>query len=80
MMWKDKYLVLLLSTHAISIGFPCVPMAKVPQRNGAIKEKIPTSHVLLEYTTFMRGMDVADQLHASYSSQIQSHKWWHWVF
>jgi hypothetical protein len=79
-MWKDKCLALLLSTHAIPIGFPCVPMAKVPGRNGAIKEKIPTSPVLLEYTMFMRGVDVADQLHASYSSQTQSHKWWHWVF
>jgi hypothetical protein len=78
-MWKDKRPVLLLSTHAIPIGFPCVPMAEVPRRNGAVKDKIPTSPVLLEYTTFMRGVDVADQLRASYSSQTRSHKWWHRV-
>jgi hypothetical protein len=57
-----------------------VPIVEVPRRNGAVKENIPTSHVLLEYTTFMRGVDVANQLHASYSSQTRSHKWWHRVF
>jgi hypothetical protein len=30
--------------------------------------------------TYMRGVDVADQLQASYSSQTRSHKWWHRVF
>jgi hypothetical protein len=79
-MWKDKRPVLLLSIHAIPIGFPCVPIAKVPRRNGAVRDKIPTSPVLLEYTTFMRGVDVADQLRTSYSSQTRSHKWWHRVF
>ena len=80
MMWKDKCPVLLLSTHAIPIGFPYVPMAKVPRRNGAVRDKIPTSLILLEYTTFMRGVDVVDQLRALYSLQTQSHKWWHRVF
>jgi hypothetical protein len=28
----------------------------------------------------MRGVDVADQLRASYSLQTRSHKWWHRVF
>jgi hypothetical protein len=28
----------------------------------------------------MRGVDVADQLHASYSSFTRSHKWWHRIF
>ena len=28
----------------------------------------------------MRGVDVVDQLRASYPSQTQSHNWWHWVF
>jgi hypothetical protein len=79
-MWKDKCPVLLLSTHAIPIGFPCKPVDTVLQRHGTIREDIPTSPVLLEYTTFMRGVDVADQLRASYSSQTRSHKWWHRVF
>jgi len=34
----------------------------------------------LEYTTYIRGVDVADQLHASYTCQTRSYKWWHRVF
>ena len=79
-MWKDKHPVLLISTHALPIRFPCVLRHEVPLRNRAVKEDIPTSPVLLEYTTFMRGIDVANQLQASYLSLTQSHKWWHCVF
>jgi hypothetical protein len=74
-MWKDECPILLISTHTNPIGFPCVP-----RRNGPVREKIPTSPVLLEYTIFIRGVDVADQLQASYSSLSRSHKWWHQVF
>ena len=54
----------------------------VPRRNGAIREMVGTSPMHLEYTTYMRGVDVdvADQLRASYSCQTRSHKWWHRVF
>jgi hypothetical protein len=79
-MWKDKCQVLLILTHALLIGFPCMPLHTVPRRNGAVREVVPTSPVLLEYTTFIRGVDVVDQLRASYSSQSRSHKWWHRVF
>jgi hypothetical protein len=61
-MWKDKCPVLLLSTHAIPIGYPYMPRDEVPHRNGAIWEQVPTSPVLQEYTKFMSGLDVADQL------------------
>ena len=61
-MWKDKCPILLISTHVLLIGFLCVPRDEVPRRNGAVRENIPTSLVLLEYTTFMRSIDVADQL------------------
>ena len=30
MMWKDKCLALLISNHAIPIGYPCKPMDIVP--------------------------------------------------
>ena len=79
-MWKDKCPVLLISTHAIRIGYPCMPIDEVPRRNGAIWEQVATSPVLKEYTKFMRGVDVANQLRASYSSLTWSHKWWHRVF
>jgi hypothetical protein len=79
-MWKHKCPVLLISIHANPIGFPCVSRDEVPCRNGAVRENIPTSPTLLEYTTFMRGVDVADQLRASYTFQTRSHKWWHRIF
>ena len=78
--WKDKCPVLLISIHAIPIGFPCMPIDEVPCRNGAIREQVPTSHVLQEHTKFMRGVNVADQLWVSYSFLSRSHKWWHRVF
>jgi hypothetical protein len=79
-MWKDKCPVLLISTHEKPIGFPCMPRNEVPRRNGPIREEIPTSPMLLEYTTYMRGIDVADQLRTSYSSLSRSKKWWHRIF
>jgi hypothetical protein len=39
-------------------------------------EDIMTSPMHLEYTTHMRGVDVADQSLVSYSCQTRSHKWW----
>jgi hypothetical protein len=76
-MWKDKCPVLLISIHANPIGFPCMPRDEVPRRNGAVRENIPTSSMLLEYMTYMRGVDIVDQFRASYSLQSRSHKWWH---
>jgi hypothetical protein len=73
-LWKDKKLVLLLSTSAIPIGFSCVPVDTVSRRNGAVREAIPTSPMHVEYTTHMRGIHVADQLRISYSTQNRSHK------
>jgi len=73
-MWMDKKPVLLLSTSALPLSFPC-EVVEVPRRGGGQIHKIKTSPVHLEYTTFMRGVDVADQLHGSYSCQVRSHKW-----
>jgi hypothetical protein len=61
-MWKDKCHVLLIPSHAIPIRFLCMLVDTVPQRHGTIRKKIPTSLVLLKYITFMRRVDVADQL------------------
>jgi hypothetical protein len=66
-LWKDKRPVLLLSTNAQPIGFPCRPVDVVPRRNGAIREDIHSLPMHKEYTTYMCGVDVADQLRASYS-------------
>ena len=73
--------MLLISTHARPIQPPCKrPVIIVPRRNGAVKENIRTSLVLHEYSTDMQGMDVADQLQASYSCQVWNHKWLHHIF
>jgi hypothetical protein len=75
--WCDKKPVLILSTHAT----PIVPVGStpvtVPRRNAGVVLQVPTSPVHKEYTTWMRGVDVADQIRSSYSSQVRSHKWWH---
>jgi hypothetical protein len=36
-----------------------------------------SSPMHLKYTTHMSGMDITDQLWASYSMQNCTHKWWH---
>ena len=80
-MWKNKKLVVIISFHAVHIQFPCQYLVvSVPSWNGSICEEIQTSPMHLEYTTHMRGVDVANQLRASYSCQTWSHKWWHQVF
>ena len=74
-MWKDKKPMLLLSTHAMPIQAPCEQhIVSVSCRRGAMRENIHTSPMPQEYTQFMHGVDVADQLRASYSCQVRSHK------
>jgi hypothetical protein len=78
-LWKDKRPVLLKSTHARSIQAPCEkPVVTVTRRQGAIRDKIQTSPVLVEYTTHIRDVDVTDRLWVSYSAQVRSHKWSTW--
>jgi hypothetical protein len=78
--WRDKKTVRLLSTHARPVVVEGEERPTVPCRKGAIREAIPTSPVHLEYTTHMRGVDVADQLLSNYSCQVRAHKWWHRIF
>jgi hypothetical protein len=62
-MWKDMKPVLLISTHVVPVQPPCTHsdlFAKIPRRNGAVRDAIHTSPIHLEYTTFMHGVDVAD--------------------
>jgi hypothetical protein len=80
-MWKDKKPVLLISTHARLVAFLC-EIVEVPCRVGVVRKKIKTSPIHLEYTTYMRGVDVADHVWSNYTSMGRSHKWWHrlWDF
>ena len=54
-MWKDKKPIFFISSHARPIAFPC-EVVKVPRRIGAHRV------IHKEYTTFMRGVDVADHV------------------
>lgn len=42
--------------------------------------ELSTSHVNLEYTTYIKGVDVMDQLRGEYYCQICSHVWWCRIF
>lgn len=52
----------------------------MPKRVNEAKIKILSSLVYVKYTTYMRGVDVANHLQGEYSCQVQSHKWWHRIF
>jgi len=72
-MWMDRKPVLLLSTSALPLLFPC-EVVEVPRRVGRQIYKVKISLVHLEYTTYMWSVDMVDQLWGSYSCQVHSHK------
>jgi hypothetical protein len=78
--WKDKKPVVLLSTHAFSIYFPCMLINTIPRKNGVVREDIMTFPMHFEYTTHMCGANMVDQLRALYSMQNRTYKWWHRIF
>ena len=67
-MWKDKKSMLLISTNSILAKFLSIqnPLS-IPRHDGDTCNYIITSPVHHEYTIHMCGVDVADQLQASYS-------------
>ena len=73
--------MLLLSTHSLPIGFSLIyPAPKVSRHQCTIRHQIPTSFILLEFTTYMQRVDFADQLRSSYIAQTRSYKWRYKVF
>ena len=80
-MWKDKKLVLLICTHVFSTELLAIQfLVSIPLCDGDSWNYIITSSMYYKYTTHMSGVDVVDQLQASYSCQSRSHNWWHTVF
>jgi hypothetical protein len=65
--WKNKNLVYLLSCYANLVVLEGEGTPTISHGNGGIRESIPTSLLHLEYTTYMRGVDVANQLRSNYS-------------
>jgi hypothetical protein len=76
--WRDSDVVYLLSTASD----PWAPNTWVLRRRKgyACQWNVPSSPMHLEYQRFMRGVDVTDQLRASYPTLLHSHKWWHKCF
>ena len=61
--WKDKRLVILISSHAMPIDdLESEKQSYVLRKNGANCELVPTSPMHLKYTTFMCRVDVANQM------------------
>jgi hypothetical protein len=77
--WKDKQVVVLLSTHAQPISEARV-REFVWRKIGGKNKKVITGPMYLQYTRNMRGVGTADQLRGAYSSLTRSHKWWHRLF
>lgn len=71
--WIDSKPVFLISTACNPID----PAAFVGRWVGRERVDFPTSPILLEYQSNMRGVDVVDQQRQEYTMQLQSHKWWH---
>lgn len=70
---KRKKSIAFTSIHQKLLAFPC-KVIMVPCQLGALRISIPTTPIHLEYTMFMRSVDVVDQLRGSYSYQMRLHK------
>jgi hypothetical protein len=78
--WKNKKLMLLLSTYAKLVPSKVEKIPEVPWWNGVERPQIKTSSVHLVYINNMRGVDVANHIRSNYYSQVRTHKLWHRVF
>ena len=78
--WKDKKSVLLYFTRTKLLPSEGEEIPIVPRKNGVERPNIKTSPIHLEYTTNMRGVDLANHIRSNYSLQVRTHKWWHRVF
>lgn len=74
----EKRAVFFIPPHSMPILAPCE--LHVLCIIGKRQELVHSLPMLKEYTTDRGGVDVADRLRASYSCQVQFHKWWHHVF
>jgi hypothetical protein len=75
--WVDKKPVIVMSTVAPPIHGPGEECPTVERRVGHVRAPVKTSPMHHQYTRYMRGVDVADQLRGEYSCQVRTQKWWH---
>jgi hypothetical protein len=73
--WVDKKPVFVMSTVAPPIHGTWNECPVVERRVGHVRKAVETSPMHYQYTRYMRGVDVADQLRDEYSCQVRTHKW-----
>ena len=75
--WVDKKPVILMSTVAPPIHGPGEECPTVERRVGHVRTAVKTSPMHHQYTSYIWGVDVADQLRGEYLCQVRTQKWWH---
>jgi len=77
--WVDKKPVMLLSSIYRPIPLPGEECS-VKRRVHGTEKWFDTSPIHKAYSKWMRGVDVADQMRGTYTTQVRSKKWWHRLF
>jgi hypothetical protein len=72
LVWKDRRLVYLLTTHTSPANTTTVERRS--EDGSTVQRSIPTA--IAHYNKHKSGVDTIDQLHASYSIERKSKKWW----
>ena len=72
LVWKDRRLVYLLTTHTSPANITTVERRS--EDGSIVLRSIPTA--IADYNQHKSGVDTIDQLHANYSIGRKSKKWW----
>ena len=75
--WSDMKGVHFLSIHIDPVQQYSV---QVERTLGGKKVLIPTSLIQIMYVANICGVDMQDQVHTTYSTQMNTKKWWHRLF
>ena len=75
--WVDKKSVIVMSRVAPPIHGPGEECPTVNRRVGHVRTAVKTSPMHHQYTSYIWGVDVADQLRGEYLCQVRTQKWWH---
>jgi hypothetical protein len=74
--WVDRKPVFLISTATNPLAAERCVASRWVDRD---RVEFLTSPILLQYEQNMRGIDVVDHKVSLYTTQLQSHKWWHCI-
>jgi hypothetical protein len=74
--WHDKRTVSILST----LSNPKETTTVKRRKKDGTQVDVPCPQAIKSYTTYMNGVDRADQLRSSYSIARRAAKWWKYIF